>query len=95
MDNRSIDILDTAHANTKHGTTHVHAYVRGANGWYTIFVCPYTPEDGTLSGIRRYPLSATVAVRVAPMPRFSAKRLAEIAADPTVLHEARALAGME
>lgn len=96
MDNRSIYILDAACPNGKHGTTHVDAYIRGANGWYTLFVCPYTPETSAgLDGVRRYPLSATVAARIAPMPRFSAKRLAEIAADPTVLNEARALAGLE
>lgn len=96
MTNRSIDILDTEHSNAEYGTTHVHAYVRAANGWYTLFVCPYSPETSAgLSDVRRYPLSATKSARVSPLTRFSAKRLVEIAADPTVLNEARALAGMD
>lgn len=94
MDNRSIDVFDLPHVLPKNGTTHVQAYVRGANGWYTLFVCPYT-LDTALEGVRRYPLSATEAVRVEAMTRFSAKRLATLAADPTIISKARALAGME
>lgn len=96
MDNRSIDILDIARPDAKHGTTHVHAYVRAANGWYILYVCPYSREDATgLEGIRRYPLAAGRAHGIEPCGRFSTKRLAALAADPNTLNIARALAGME
>lgn len=92
MNDRNATVFDVAHV-TPHGT-HVEAYVRASNGWYTLFVCPYTLESGTLAGIRRYPLSATVAHRIEACPRFSARRLATLATDPGVLVKARNLAGM-
>jgi hypothetical protein len=95
MDDRSRDVLDTEHPNPKHHTTHVHAYVRASGGWYTLFVCPYAPETAaSLAGIRRYPLSATKAEHIETCSRFSAKRLATLAADPAVVNLARTLAGM-
>lgn len=94
MDNRSIDLFDTEQHNVKHGTSHVHAYIRGANGWYTVYVTRYTPDAGD-PGIRRYPLSATEAAHVEVMPRFSAKTLKALASNHNVISKARMLAGME
>lgn len=94
MDNRSIDLFDVPQHNAKYGTSHVHAYIRGSNGWYTVYVTRYTPDAGD-PGIRRYPLSATEAAHVEVMTRFSAKRLGALATDPIIVNKARTLAGME
>jgi hypothetical protein len=93
MSDRSIDLFDIE-AVTEHGT-HTHAYLRAEGGWYVIHTCPYTKETGSLEGIRRYPLMAGKAIRVEPCSRFSAKRLAALAADPETLSEAYLLAGIE
>ena len=94
MSDRSIDLFDIE-AVTEHGT-HIHAYLRAEGGWYVIHTCPYTKETGSLEGIRRYPLMAGKAIRVEPCSsRFSAKRLAALAADPETLSEAYLLAGIE
>jgi hypothetical protein len=94
MTNRSIDVFDLPLPTPTKGCTHVHAYLRGSNGWYSLFVCPYSLNERD-PGIRIYPLSATTAQRIEAFSRFSAKRLATLAADPTILNEARALAGLE
>ncbi len=93
MSDRSIDLFDIE-AVTPNGT-HIHAYLRAEGGWYVIHTCPYTKETGSLEGIRRYPLMAGKAIRVEPCSRFSAKRLAALAADPETLSEAYLLAGIE
>jgi hypothetical protein len=97
MTDRSIDLFDNVeHPNAKHNTTHVHAYLRFEQGGYTVYVCPYFPETAeSLAGIRRYPLSAAKARRIEAASRFSAKRLAALAADPNTLNTARSLAGLE
>jgi hypothetical protein len=94
MTNRSIDVFDLPLSTPIKACTHVHAYLRASNGWYSLFVCPYSLNERD-PGIRVYPLSATTAQRIEVCSRFSAKRLAALAADPTVLNEARVLAGME
>jgi len=94
MTNRSIDVFDLPLPTPIRACTHVHAYLRGSNGWYSLFVCPYSLNERD-PGIRVYPLSASTAQRIEAFSRFSAKHLATLAADPTILSEARALAGME
>ena len=94
MTDRNIDVFDLPLPTPAKGCTHVHAYLRASNGWYSLFVCPYSLNERD-PGIRIYPLSATTAQCIEVCSRFSAKRLAALAADPTVLNEARALAGME
>jgi len=81
-DNRSIDLLDEEQVNAKYGTTHVHAYLAHRHGVYIVFVAPYRDLG---EGARGYPLGATEWKRVEAAPRFSAKRLATLAADPATL----------
>jgi hypothetical protein len=89
-DNRSIDLLDEEQVNTRHDTTRVHAYLRFTQGEYILFVAPYRDLGG---GVRGYPMGATEWKRVEVAPRFNAKRLAALAADPATLDLARDLAG--
>jgi hypothetical protein len=95
MSDRSIDLFDIEYILETEGTTHIHAYLRAEGGYYVIHTCPYSKETGNLEGIRRYPLMAGGAVRVEPCSRFSAKRLAALAADPETLAAAKRLAGIE
>ena len=91
---RSVDLFDLPQVNAKHQTSHVHAYLRHTAGeGYVVFVTRYRDMEGA-PGVRGYPLSATVARGVEPAPRYNAKRLATLAADPAVLDLARSLAGL-
>ena len=93
--NRSIDLFDEAQLCARHHTSHVHAYLRHAAGeGYVVFVTRYREMDGA-PGVRGYPLGATVARGVEAAPRFNARRLAALAADPSVLDLARNLAAQE
>jgi hypothetical protein len=87
-DNRSIDLFIEEQVNDKHDTTHVHAYLRFVPSGYVLFVAPYRDLGGSVRG---YPLGATEWKRVAEAPRFNAKRLAALAADPATLDLARSL----
>lgn len=87
-DKRSIDLFIEEQVNDKHGTTYVDAYLTYRNGVYAVFVAPYRDLGG---GVRGYPLGATVSRFVEAAPRFNAKRLAALAADPATLDLARSL----
>ena len=92
MIDRSIDLFDIPHANAKHGTTHIHAYLRAdSDKHFTVYVAAYR-EDGP---VRIHPLMASAARRVERFGRFSEKRLTALANDPEVMKVARALAGLE
>ncbi len=92
MSDRSIDLFDVEQVNDKHSTTGVHAYVRGCtDGTYTVFVTRYRE---LVDGVRGYALSAVTGFEVERFARYSAKRLAQIAADESVIAKARALAGI-
>lgn len=82
-DNRSITLLDEEQVNERHGTTHVHAYLRHTQGGYVLFVAPYRDLGGATRG---YPLGAAEWKRVENAPRFNARRLAALAADPSTLN---------
>jgi len=84
-DNRSINLLDAEQVNTHHETTHVHAYLTYRHGVYAVFVAPYRDLGG---GVRGYPLGAAEwksLEKATRATRFSAKRLAALAADPATL----------
>ena len=92
MSDRSIDLFDVEQANDKHETSHVHAYVRGCSDrTYTVFVARYRDLG---DGVRGYALSAVTGFEVERFARYSAKRIAQIAADESVIAKARALAGI-
>ena len=92
MDNRSIDLFDLPQVDTKHETSHVHASLRAcSDGTYTVFVTRYRDVG---DGVRGYTLAASRGQAVERFARFSAKRLADLAADPGVVGLARALAGL-
>jgi len=83
-DNRTINLLDEEQVNTHHETTHVHAYLRYVTGiGYVVFVAPYRDLCG--GGVRGYPLGAAEWKSIETATRFSAKRLAALAADPATL----------
>lgn len=88
---RSVNLFDVPQVNAKHDTTRIHAYLRHTQGGYVLFVAPYRDLG---DGVRGYPLGATEWKRVEPAPRYNAKRLATLAADPAVLDLARSLAGL-
>lgn len=87
-DNRSIDLFHEEQVNERHGTTHVHAYLTYRHGVYAVFVAPYRDLG---DGVRGYPLGATASRFVDEAPRFNAKRLAALAADPYTMFAARSL----
>ncbi len=92
MIDRSIDLFDMPHADAKYGTTHIHAYLRAdGNKSYAVYVSRYR-MDGP---VQIHPLTASRSRELERFGRFSAKRLAELAADPNTLNIARALAGLE
>jgi hypothetical protein len=92
MDNRNIDLFNIEQVNDKYKTTHVHAYLRASSDKaYTIYVSPYR-MDGP---VQVHPVMASRSRELERFGRFSAKRLAELAADPNTLNVARALAGLE
>jgi hypothetical protein len=92
MDNRSIDLFNIEQVNDKYKTTHVHAYLRGGSDkTYAVYVSRYR-MDGP---VQVHPIMASRSRELERFGRFSAKRLAQIAADPNTLNVARALAEME
>lgn len=89
-DKRSIDLFVEEQVNERHGTTHVHAYLRHTQGGYVLFVAPYRDLGDATRG---YPLGATEWKSIEAAPRFNARRLAALAADPSTLNLARLMAG--
>jgi hypothetical protein len=93
MDDRSIDLFDIEQPDSKYGTTHVHAYLRGSSDkTYTVYVGRYRYLG---DGVRGYSLATSCGREIERFGRFSAKRLAELAAEPRTLNIARNLAGLE
>ena len=92
MIDRSIDLFDKEQVNDKHGTTHIHGYLRGDDDkYFTVYVYHYR-MDGP---VRVCPVTAASARRVEQFGRFSEKRLITLANDPKTLNIARDLAGLE
>lgn len=89
-DKRSIDLFIEEQVNDQHDTTHVRAYLRFTHGVYAVFVAPYRDLGG---GVRGYPLGAGEWKSIEEAPRFNARRLAALAADPSTLNLARLMAG--
>ena len=92
---RSTNLFDEPQPCARHHTSHVHAYLRHAAGeGYVVYVTRYRDMEGA-PGVRGYPLGATKAQGVEAAPRFNARRLAALAADPAVLDLARNLAAQD